>query len=471
MFRKKPEQIQICDWRNIIIREWLNCDDLDKDYISYLYMLVKDEIVTRKILLIVSLSSGGIGLIIVLILLRLVNFFKLFILSIYFEILSCIIGFVVGALLCYLLKRHLSYDELFGIISPKLSFAGDSSDNNKSISLGECIFKGIVLFIGWISTLFLLTGLGPAILFGVWVGLGMLAYSMETFKDGILVGWKGGLIYGIFAAFYLAFQIVLFGVLIIVLFFSTSALSSPQILYKTLHGHLFIMLEIMFYVSLAFIVGFYDISIEYATEGSVAKNFNYLFFWWSKKPSEREFNYAIVQALKYDLFDKKTKFTEFTTAIKFDKNLYVNAECSKTITEIKNKFFKQNPIVGSWQRFGDDFAGMIVLVSKEHGVFSAEIKSLLNVRSPFVVGEIKWKDMKEISENTYVGYDLFKAGRCGTYLPINVSLNNKIFEIDNVYQGVQLPTKEIIALHKQYWKFLGRIKIYKPPSEEELGIG
>jgi hypothetical protein len=67
-------------------------------------------------------------------------------------------------------------------------------------------------------------------------------------------------------------------------------------------------------------------------------------------------------------------------------------------------------LIGKWERISDRHKGMQILVKNEGVSFKAEIIATTdsNVLSGFVVGDIKWKDIKKISENKYEFQDLGK---------------------------------------------------------------
>jgi len=64
---------------------------------------------------------------------------------------------------------------------------------------------------------------------------------------------------------------------------------------------------------------------------------------------------------------------------------------------------KKDKLIGKWERYGDEFAGMKIQVVKEGESFkSSIIFATDNCKlSGFVEGDIKWKNIKKTSENKY----------------------------------------------------------------------
>jgi hypothetical protein len=71
---------------------------------------------------------------------------------------------------------------------------------------------------------------------------------------------------------------------------------------------------------------------------------------------------------------------------------------------------QQDKLIGKWERFGDQFKGMTIQIKNEGGSFKAEIIETTDAieLNGFVKGDIKWKDIKNISENKYEYQDLGK---------------------------------------------------------------
>lgn len=72
---------------------------------------------------------------------------------------------------------------------------------------------------------------------------------------------------------------------------------------------------------------------------------------------------------------------------------------------------QKDNLVGKWLRYGDEFSGIEIEIKDENGSFKAEITNIkLDIIEPipFVIGDIKWKGIKKISENKYEYEDLKK---------------------------------------------------------------
>ena len=84
-------------------------------------------------------------------------------------------------------------------------------------------------------------------------------------------------------------------------------------------------------------------------------------------------------------------------------------------------------IIGSWERYGDDWAGMKVKVVKEGEhlkgmvIFVTEANKL----GGFAEGDVKWKSMKRMDRNKYEYEDLLKSvDRLGTIIETRYDLMN-----------------------------------------------
>ena len=68
-------------------------------------------------------------------------------------------------------------------------------------------------------------------------------------------------------------------------------------------------------------------------------------------------------------------------------------------------------IIGTWERYGDGLAGMRIEVVKEgNHIKGTIILEGDNELSPFVVGDVKWKNIKKTTINKYEFEDLYKQG-------------------------------------------------------------
>lgn len=69
----------------------------------------------------------------------------------------------------------------------------------------------------------------------------------------------------------------------------------------------------------------------------------------------------------------------------------------------------QDPIIGTWERTGDDYKGMRIKIEQNSATINAQlIKRPDNGDTTFTVGDIKWKDIKKVDDKKYVFGDLSK---------------------------------------------------------------
>jgi len=68
---------------------------------------------------------------------------------------------------------------------------------------------------------------------------------------------------------------------------------------------------------------------------------------------------------------------------------------------------KEDKLIGTWERYGDDLAGMKVKVVKEGETMKGVIV-FMPYKHRFVEGDIKWKNIKKITKNKYEFEDLYK---------------------------------------------------------------
>jgi len=68
-------------------------------------------------------------------------------------------------------------------------------------------------------------------------------------------------------------------------------------------------------------------------------------------------------------------------------------------------------LIGKWQRFGDRYKGLQINVIKEGESFKAVIIQVTDSSrlDGFVIGDVKWKNIKQTQENKYELEDLSKS--------------------------------------------------------------
>lgn len=116
---------------------------------------------------------------------------------------------------------------------------------------------------------------------------------------------------------------------------------------------------------------------------------------------------------------------------------------------------KQEKLLGSWERYGDRYAGLTVQVVKEGESFKAAI-----IFSPdscklngFVNGDIKWKNIKNTTENKYEFEDLAKRQLIFTdkFEPSYTLANLELVSEDEIYIRLFSKGLEDIGT-EQKWK-------------------
>ena len=73
---------------------------------------------------------------------------------------------------------------------------------------------------------------------------------------------------------------------------------------------------------------------------------------------------------------------------------------------------KKDELIGDWERFGDSFSGLKIQVKKEGESFKAiivETTDSCKSLGGFVVGDIKWKNIKNTEASKYEFEDLIKG--------------------------------------------------------------
>jgi hypothetical protein len=71
---------------------------------------------------------------------------------------------------------------------------------------------------------------------------------------------------------------------------------------------------------------------------------------------------------------------------------------------------QRNPLVGQWERYGDDAAGSIVEVEGSGGRFFGKLVKVAGVleRLEFEDSDIKWRDIEPMGVHKWSGQDLIK---------------------------------------------------------------
>ena len=71
---------------------------------------------------------------------------------------------------------------------------------------------------------------------------------------------------------------------------------------------------------------------------------------------------------------------------------------------------QKNPLVGRWERYGDEAAGTIVEVEEYGNLCHAKLFKVAGVlkKLGFAENDIKWRDIEPMGENKWQGKDLIK---------------------------------------------------------------
>jgi hypothetical protein len=71
---------------------------------------------------------------------------------------------------------------------------------------------------------------------------------------------------------------------------------------------------------------------------------------------------------------------------------------------------QRHPLIGQWERYGDDAAGSIVEVEGSGGTFFGKLVRVSGVleRLEFEDGDIKWRDIEPMGARKWSGQDLIK---------------------------------------------------------------
>jgi hypothetical protein len=109
---------------------------------------------------------------------------------------------------------------------------------------------------------------------------------------------------------------------------------------------------------------------------------------------------------------KMTKFLIGTALMSF-----MCVSCNKTSSPAsKNKTSSEDtvvvdPLVGKWERYGDEKAGLCVTVSPYGNVMTSKIDVNVSVLADvgFNVGDMKWKNITKVAEGKYSLTDMYKG--------------------------------------------------------------
>jgi hypothetical protein len=71
---------------------------------------------------------------------------------------------------------------------------------------------------------------------------------------------------------------------------------------------------------------------------------------------------------------------------------------------------QRHPLIGQWERYGDDAAGSVVEVEGSGGKFFGKLVRVAGVleRLEFDESDIKWRDMEPMGVSKWSGQDLIK---------------------------------------------------------------
>jgi hypothetical protein len=117
-------------------------------------------------------------------------------------------------------------------------------------------------------------------------------------------------------------------------------------------------------------------------------------------------------------------------------------------------------LIGTWERYGDELAGMKVKVEKEGDrIIGTIIYSTDKCKQGgFLEGDVKWKSIKEITYNKYEFEDLRKHAkhdRYGNFQKVSSSsynLKNLEFVSENEIYMISFVSGEVKIGDKQSWK-------------------
>jgi len=120
---------------------------------------------------------------------------------------------------------------------------------------------------------------------------------------------------------------------------------------------------------------------------------------------------------------------------------------------------KKDKLLGSWERYGDMHTGMKIQVVKEGESFKASITLATdsNKIGGFVKGDIKWKNIKNTTENKYEFEDLRKKQVSLTdFEPDYVLANLEIVSDDEIHTRVFSKGTEYVGTEQKWKRIIGK---------------
>lgn len=115
-----------------------------------------------------------------------------------------------------------------------------------------------------------------------------------------------------------------------------------------------------------------------------------------------------------------------------------------------------DPLIGTWERFGEFDPGMRIKIYKTNNSMNAEIVKRADNDTLFEVGDIKWKNITKVNDNRYEFVNLrkfyqeygslFQNRYEDAYLLlVNDTIRMRLFSKGNDHLGTEQPWKRINA--------------------------
>jgi hypothetical protein len=115
-----------------------------------------------------------------------------------------------------------------------------------------------------------------------------------------------------------------------------------------------------------------------------------------------------------------------------------------------------DPLIGTWERFGEFDPGMRIKIYKTNNSMIAEIVKRADKDTLFAVGDIKWKNIIKVNDNKYEFFNLrkyyeqygslFQNRYEEAYLIlVNDTIKMRLFSRGNDILGTEQPWKRINA--------------------------
>ena len=107
----------------------------------------------------------------------------------------------------------------------------------------------------------------------------------------------------------------------------------------------------------------------------------------------------------------------------------------------------QDPLLGQWERFGDEAEGAIVMVEKVGDVYHGKLLKPVGMLTElgFTQNEIKWRDIAQVGDDKWRGQDLIKVVDFdGTILSADyddvyfTKLENDVLEVRKFAKGTEI---------------------------------